>query len=98
MVRLTADLDDGDARPYFLWDEDLTISELRRRLGGKDEAERLRLLAKMLREARDLDVWGFVTPREVAEALPKISSRLGRRRLFWQFLIDGWREDGILDR
>jgi hypothetical protein len=98
MVPLTADLDDGDARPYFLWDEDLTISELRRRLGGKDEAERLRLLAKMLREARDLDVWGFVTPREVAEALPKISHRLGRRRSFWQFLIDGWREDGILDR
>ena len=96
MGPLTIDLDDGDARPYFLWDEGLTISELRRRLRGEDETERLRLLAKMLREARDLDVWKFVTPREVAEALPKISPRLGRRRSFWQFLINGWIEDGIL--
>ncbi len=93
---MTIDLDRGDARPYFLWDEDVSIAELRERLAGSDKKERMRLLAKMLREARDLDVWKFVTPREVAEALPAIVGRLGRRRRFWEFLIQGWREDGIL--
>ncbi|MCP3959805.1 MAG: hypothetical protein GY719_18305 [bacterium] len=96
MRPMTIDLDRGDARPYFLWDEDVSIAELRERLAGSDKKERMRLLAKMLREARDLDVWKFVTPREVAEALPAIVGRLGRRRRFWEFLIQGWREDGIL--
>ena len=97
MRPLTTDLDRQDARPYFLWDENLTNAELQRRLHGSDRHERLRLLAKLLREARDIDVWKFVTPMEVANALPEIAGRLGRRRAFWEFLIQGWREDGILD-
>ncbi len=97
MRPMTTDLDRLDARPYFFWDEDLSIGELRARLAGPDERERLRLLAKMLREARDMDVWKFVNPQEVAEALPAVAGRLGRRRRFWEFLIRGWREDGILE-
>jgi hypothetical protein len=53
-------------------------------------------MAKLLREARDIDVWQFVTPEEVAAALPRIRHRLGRRRAFWEFLIEGWRRDGLL--
>lgn len=98
MRPLTTDLDRGDARPYFLWDEDVSIDELRQRLHGEDRYERHRLLGKMLREARDIDVWKFVTPQEVAQALPEVAHRLGRRRGFWEFLIEGWREDGILGR
>lgn len=96
MRPMTIDLDRGDARPYFFWDEDLSIAELRERLAGSDSRERTRLLAKLLREARDIDVWKFVTPREVAAALPSIAGRLGRRRRFWEFLIEGWRRDGLL--
>jgi hypothetical protein len=96
MRPMTVDLERGEARPYFLWDEDLSIAELRQRLAGPDQRERLRLLAKLLREARDLDVWRFVTPQEVAAALPLIAPRLGRRRRFWEFLIQGWRDDGFL--
>ena len=98
MRPLTTDLDREDARPYFLWDEDLSIAELRRHLHGDDAYERHRLLAKMLREARDIDVWKFTTPEEVARALPQVAHRLGRRRGFWEFLIQGWRDDGILER
>jgi hypothetical protein len=58
----------------------------------------LRLFGKLLREARDVDVWRFVTPPEVAAALPLLGRRLGRRRQFWEFLIDGWRDDGLLGR
>jgi hypothetical protein len=89
-------MSDGDRRPYFFWDEDISIAELRAALKGGESPVRLRLLAKMLREARDVDVWRFVTPDEVAEALPRLGRRLGRRRAFWEFLIGGWREDGLL--
>jgi hypothetical protein len=96
MRPLTVDLRQEHLRPYFLWDEDLSIGELKQRLRGTHLGDRHRLLAKLLREARDIDVWEFVTPEEVAQALPSLVHRLGRRRDFWEFLINGWREDGLL--
>ncbi len=86
----------GALRPYFLWDEDVSIDELRAVLAGADRAARDRLLGKMLREGRDLDVWNFVTPSEVAVDLQRLRRRIGRRFGFWAFLIDGWRSDGLL--
>jgi len=96
MRALTTNLDDGDRRPYFFWDEDTSIAELRTILSGPPGPLRDRALGKMLREARDIDVWRFVTPLEVAEALPRLTRRLGRRASFWRFLIEGWRADGLL--
>ena len=96
MRPLTTNLTRGDRRPYFLWDEDVTIDELRAALSGADRGERLRLLGKMLREARDIDVWQFISPQEVAREMPALGRRLGRRRAFWEWLIQGWREDGII--
>ncbi len=96
MRPITFDLRQEDRRPYFLWDEDVSIRELRGALEGRDPHERDRLLGKMLREARDTDVWAFVRPRDVADALPRLLRRLGRRARFWTFLIDGWRSDGLL--
>ena len=96
MRPLTSDMGRSEARPYFFWDEDVSIEELRMALREGDAASRERLLGKMLREARDIDVWHFVTPEEVAEALPRLGRRLGRRRRFWEFLIEGWRDDGLL--
>lgn len=98
MARLTGDMCAGHLRPYFLWDEEVTISELREVLAGADSWRRDRLLAKMLREARDVDVWHFVTPKEVAAALSRLQPRLGRRFAFWRFLIDGWYQLGLLDK
>lgn len=96
VLPLSLDLDRRDARPYFLWSENLSVAELAHRLHGEDEDERLRLLATLLREALDSDVWRFVRPEEVARDLPRIAHRLGRRRAFWEFLIAGWRADGLL--
>ena len=56
----------------------------------------LRLLGKMLREARDCDVWLFVTPRDVASELPALARHLGRRRAFWDYLIRRWRGHGFV--
>jgi len=46
----------GDLRPYFLWDEDVSIDELRAILCGPESDRRDQLFGKMLREARDIDV------------------------------------------
>jgi hypothetical protein len=99
MTGLTLDAARPEECPYFFWDEPLTNAALRSALAGnRGESERLRVLGKMLREARDVDVWSYVTPHEVAEALPQVARRLGRRLAFWAFLIEGWRRDGLLSR
>ena len=85
------------ARPYFLWDEPTTEAQLRTLLAGPDGPRRDQVFGKMLREARDLDVWTYATPEEVARMLPRVERRVGRRMAFWTFLIEGWRMDGLLD-
>ena len=96
MRPLTVDLNDPNGRPYFLWDEDVSVGELRQALAEGSEHERQRLAGKLLREARDVDVWAFLTPAAVAALLPVLGRRLGRRERFWKFLIEGWRSDGLL--
>jgi hypothetical protein len=96
MHPLSLDLEDDNARPYFLWDEDLTIGELRNRLTTGPQHERLRLLGKLLREARDDHVWRFTTPEEVVSCFAQLEPYLGRRRAFWQYLLKGWRADGLI--
>jgi hypothetical protein len=97
MRALSVDVETPGSRPYFFWDEDVSVEELRAALQAESQADRrLRLLGKLLREARDIDVWNFVTPADVAAALPALGRRLGRRRRFWEFLIEGWRRDGLL--
>ena len=96
MRPLTTDLAQAERRPYFFWDEDTSIEELRAGLERGTPEERLRLLAKMLREARDTDVWLFVKPQEVADALPRLAAHLGRRRSFWEYVIDRFRAHGFV--
>jgi hypothetical protein len=97
-ILLSTDLDDSSALPYFMWDEPMSVAELRHRLITASPLERIRLLAKLLREARDTDVWKFTTPRDVRRDWPEISRQLGRRRAFWEFLLDRWQIEGLLDR
>jgi len=94
-VRLSLDLDDPGAVPYFLWDDPMTVAELRSRLEAASRPERVRLLGKILREARDPDVWRFTTLEEVGELWAELQRHLGRRRPFWQFLLGRWRELGL---
>jgi len=96
MRALTTDMARSELRPYFLWDEDVSIGELHDALAAPDSPRRDQLLAKMLREARDIDVWEFVRPVEVARVLERLRRRIGRRYPFWSFLIEGWRRHGLL--
>lgn len=96
-VALSSDLDDPEASPYFLWDDPMTNRELRQRLLTASPPERTRLLAKILREARDTDVWKYTTPEAVARAWSDLSLHLGRRRAFWEYLLGAWARQGRID-
>jgi len=96
MRPLTTDLSREEERPYFLWDEDRSVAEFRQALQCADERERYRLIGKLMREARDTDVWRFVTPGEVWAHFKAIEPYLGRRRPFWVYLLTGWHRDGLL--
>ena len=96
-VPLSSDLRSPDSVPYFLWAEPMTVAELRARLASGSDAERSRFLGKILREARDTDVWYFTTPRELAGNWNKIERYLGRRRRFWTFLMRKWKELGLIE-
>ena len=93
---LSTDLENPDAVPYFLWDEPMTVAELRSSLAKSNDDERYRLLGKILREARDRDVWRFTTPVEVKKSWAKLSLYLGRRRAFWEFLLRAWEREGLI--
>lgn len=96
LLPLSQDLDDPQAIPYFLWDQPMTVAQLRERLARASAPERERLLARILREARDTDVWKFTSPREVDALWPRLAEKVGRKRSFWEFLLGQWREKGFL--
>lgn len=74
----------------------MTVSEFRHRLKEASPDEQTRLLAKLLREARDTDVWMFISPQEVWRRLPDVLGHLGRRRQFWQFILERWNQEGLI--
>ena len=73
----------------------MTISELKQKLASASEEESMRLLGKVLREARDTDVWQFTTPQDVVELWSKVERHLGRRG-FWTFLVNRWQDMGLI--
>ena len=95
-MRLATDFTDGRAVPYFLWDEPLTLDELRRRLAGDDEDERVRLAAKVMREARFDEALDLIPVAEIVARHPRLRRNLGRRLAFWDFLITEWRSLGLI--
>jgi len=95
-VKLSIDIEDPTAIPYFLWDEPMSVAQLKERLRGASHSERIRLLGKILREARDTDVWKFTNPDEVRKLWPELYKHLGRRKPFWEFLFNRWRIEGLL--
>jgi hypothetical protein len=84
--------------PYFLWSDDdqLTDAELRERLRVAKPEERVLWEARIMREARYDDVWKYLTLSDVLRDWEHIRRHLGRMRGFWEFLLDGWRDDGFL--
>jgi hypothetical protein len=94
--RLGTDLKDPEIRPWFLWDEDLSVRELQDILADESHPRWVELAAKIMREARDDQVWLFLRLVSVVARYPELAVRLGRRRAFWDYLLDAWRRHGLL--
>jgi hypothetical protein len=83
-------------RPYFLWDVPVTEAQLRERLRHADPDTRAQWQARIMREARYDEVWAYLTLDEILRDWPNIQRHLGRMRGFWEYLLNGWRKDGLL--
>ena len=82
---------DARGRPYFLWDEELTLDEFRQRLTDPDVEVRAYYLGKLMRQATPDDVFSFVSLQELHAQLPALDRYLGRTRDFWHWLLERWR-------
>jgi hypothetical protein len=58
---------DAKGRPYFLWDEDITLEVFRSRLADPDPEVRAYYLGKLMRQAKPDDVFTFATLRDIRE-------------------------------
>jgi hypothetical protein len=83
-------------RPWFIWDVDVTEAVLRERLRHPDPAIRAQWQGQLMREATVREVWQYMTLDDVLDNWENIRRHLGRMRSFWEYLINGWREDGLL--
>jgi hypothetical protein len=93
---LSTNIDSNSSIPYFMWDDPMTVEEIKNRLATASQPERNRLLGKILREAKDTDVWEFTTPIEFWNNWDELSKHLGRRKDFWEFLFKQWKKAGLI--
>lgn len=92
------DLSRDDIVPYFMWDYRLTVGQIKDKLAHGTEAERLWLMAKIMRDARYCDVWKFITLQDFLQHRERLmAGRLGLLKGFWQFLYSRWIQYGIIE-
>lgn len=83
-------------RPWFMWDVDVTEAELRERLRHPDARIRAQWQGRVMREATVREVWEYLTLDDILTNWENIRRHLGRMSSFWEYLLEGWRRDGLL--
>ena len=83
---------DARGRPYFLWDNDLSLDAFRELLTSPDDDVRAHAIGKLLRQARTDDALSMVSAEVVRRDWTKVVRHLGKRRAFWQWLLFGAKE------
>ena len=81
---------DAQGRPYFLWDEGMTLDDFRSRLRDPDPEVRAYFVGKLMRQAKPDDVFTFVSLAQLQALLPAVERYLGRTRAFWRWLLERW--------
>jgi len=89
---------DAQGRPYFLWDCEMTLDELRARLADPDPEVRAYLIGKLMRQAKPDDVFTFVSAREIRALWSRLERHLGKTRPFWTWLFATWESQGHVFR
>jgi hypothetical protein len=66
-------------------------------LAGTDEAQKLQMMGKILRDARYADVWKFLSLQEFLKYRQKLVPFAGRKRKFWEFMYEKWIQYRLID-
>lgn len=82
---------DARGRPYFLWDEDITLDVFCSRLVDPDPEVRAYYLGKLMRQAKPDDVFTFATLSEISQLFPLLDRYLGHSREFGIWVLDQWK-------
>lgn len=85
---------DPQGRPYFLWDQDMTLEAFKEALVHPDSDVRAYFVGKLMRQAKPDDVFEFVSPGMIRSLWPKLNMYLGNTREFWAWLFDTWERQG----
>ena len=75
--------------PYFLWDYDLTDTQVREILHGTNETEKIWMMSRILESAAFGDVWNYVTLPEVREMFPKLKLKAPVQKA-WDYALTIW--------
>ena len=79
-------------RPYFLWDYDLTETDVRRILRGSNETEKLWMMGRILTSANFKDIWRYLTLKEIVLNLPKLRLRPEIKKS-WENALYVWKNN-----
>ncbi|MCI0697419.1 hypothetical protein L0337_36105 [candidate division KSB1 bacterium] len=91
------DVSRDDVVPYFMWDYQYTVGDIKKMLAEGDENQRLWLMAKIMRDARYSDVWKFISLQDFLKYRERLmQGRLGWKKGFWEFLYSSWIKYGIV--
>ena len=85
---------DPAGRPYFLWDNELTLEEFRAKLHSGDPDERLYWTGVLLRQAKPDDAIVIAGRDAIAAAVPGLRGRLGAQEALWVWLTERWATRG----
>lgn len=76
-------------RPYFLWDYDLTESDVHTLLRSGDDETKLWLTSRILESARYEDVWRYLSLAEVRARFPHLKLKQPVRDV-WAYALQVW--------
>lgn len=75
--------------PYFLWDYDLTDTQIHVILKGKNEVEKRWLIGRILSHAHYKDIFKYLTIDDIVSFFPKLSLPLTVRNA-WRRALQVW--------
>lgn len=76
----------SSARPYFLWDYDLTENDVHRLLKGGNLSTKTWLVSRILSSAKFDDVWKYISLPELVKIFPHTRMRRPLKDIWSQAL------------
>jgi hypothetical protein len=81
---------DAAGRPYFLWDDEMSMEAFRAKLRDPDPEVRAYFVGKLMRQAKPDDVFSFVALEDIGAQWALLERYLGKTREFWRWLLGRW--------